>query len=205
MPAAATTNETAPAAIGASRSLRSWALIAPCTGSAAPAARASASPATRGPIAPRRPPSVRTIAATATITAAAPTTCATPGTSRATPSQPKPSRASEASIWPVIQRPTVSNAPSLGNSRMPEVMYSALARPPTRCQPGASSSSPNAPTAPAAAVAASSSVAPMPSWIVAAPNGLPVAALSWTFAAACKASRPPTARRRGMARASMVS
>ena len=43
MPAAATTNDTAPAAIGASRSVRSWALIAPCSGSAAPATSARAS------------------------------------------------------------------------------------------------------------------------------------------------------------------
>ena len=43
MPAVATTKDTAPAAIGASRSARSWALIAPCVA----AVRAAPDPALR--------------------------------------------------------------------------------------------------------------------------------------------------------------
>jgi hypothetical protein len=37
-----------------------------------------------------------------------------------TPSRPKPSSASEASIWPAMNSPTLTTAPSRGNKRMVE-------------------------------------------------------------------------------------
>ena len=77
MPVVATTKDTAPAAIGASRSVRSWALIAPWIGSAAPAATASASQPVRSRTArvtASAPAWVRTITAAPATTATAPAT-----------------------------------------------------------------------------------------------------------------------------------
>jgi hypothetical protein len=125
MAAVATRNESAPTASGASRSARSSALTAPWMGRAAPASRPSASQPTPAPGRTRAAePSAwaRTIMAAPVSTATAPASSMTPSESGSTPSQPKPSSASEASIWPAIQSPTVTSAPSRGNSRIPEVM-----------------------------------------------------------------------------------
>ena len=74
MPAVATRNDTAPTAIVASRSDRSSALIAPWTGSAAPASTASVSQPPRA----RTPPAGAPRSAWARTISAAPTSTATP-------------------------------------------------------------------------------------------------------------------------------
>jgi hypothetical protein len=125
MPAVATTNDNAPTAIGASRSACSWALIAPWIGSAAPASTASVNhpPRSRSTLASApRSAWARTISPAPSSTAAPPSACVGRGGCVSTPSQPKPSSASDASIWPVIQSPTVTTAPRRGKSTIPEVM-----------------------------------------------------------------------------------
>ena len=143
----ASPNDTAAAANGASRSARSCALIAPWTGSTAPPSTANANQPSRAPAAagvagpalpgPPRPAARRwtpavtvtgigpcdlTTRAAPASTASTPSTAAASGSAAGTPSNPYESITSEASIWPAMNNPTVTTAPSRGNNRIPAVM-----------------------------------------------------------------------------------
>jgi hypothetical protein len=101
MAAVATRKLHKAAVMGASRSARSCALIAPWIGRTAPASRPNAGQPSRPAIvrAPARPGAcARTIVAAPATTVAVPSTAATPAGFAWTPSQPVVSSTSEASI-----------------------------------------------------------------------------------------------------------